>query len=419
MAAIYYYGQDGIIVDDELIEIFGLGTKEIKYSDKIGKNVFDMVGFVFRNNKTLVVFPKNYYDSSYINLLNKSHQELSQDIRLLFGVIKKYCETENTSASAGSYMGANAGYDSDYPFKPFYEVYEYYQKYGLYKEKETKIVEGTSWKIDWKSTISKANKIISGGNLIFSPLYVSKKNYNAVFITECMAFIIDHTIENYHDFLCMKKTGSKSKFDFLNNIDYVLMQLKISENTVFKDVNKKLVRSMIEFFEEHRGKARGGYTHVKIRYFDMIWEKMVASFINKHFVGIDSSTGAALFDVFLQTSMISFEDKTYNDIDDSWHHFSIHIDHLAYVYDKLYILDSKYYTSVNNLNYKQLAYNEILRYHYPGIVEINNILLLPGIEHVDNHFSYSAGYIGSRTIGTKIVEQFLSPKNIMEDYLRQ
>ena len=29
MAAIYYYGQDGTVVDDELTRIFGLGTKEI------------------------------------------------------------------------------------------------------------------------------------------------------------------------------------------------------------------------------------------------------------------------------------------------------------------------------------------------------------------------------------------------------
>ena len=106
MAAIYYYGQDGTVVDDELTRIFGLGTKEIRYSYKLRKNVFDMVGFVFKNNMTLVVFPKNYYGNSYIDLLNKSHQELNQDVRLLFGVIKKYCETEKTSASAGSYMGA-------------------------------------------------------------------------------------------------------------------------------------------------------------------------------------------------------------------------------------------------------------------------------------------------------------------------
>lgn len=417
MAAIYYYGQDGTVVDDELTRIFGLGTKEIRYSDKLRKNVFDMVGFVFKNDMTLVVFPKNYYENSYIDLLNKSHQELNQDVRLLFGVIKKYCETEKTSASAGSYMGADDGYDSDYPFKPFYEVYEYYQKYGLYKEKETKVVESASGKINWKSTISKANKIISGGNLIFSPFYVSKKNFNTVFITDCMAFIIDHTIDNYHDFLCMKKTSAKPKVDFLMNIDYVLMQLKISQNTVFKDVHKNLINSMIEFFEEYKEKARGGNTHVKIRYFDMIWQKMIAAYINKHFSGIDTSTGEAIFDKSLKISVISFKDQTYDDIDDSWHHFSIDIDHLAYENNKLYIFDSKYYTNISDLNYKQLAYNEILRYHYPGTTEINNILLLPGEDHADSHFSYSSGYVGCRTIGTKIIEQFLSPKSVMEDYL--
>ena len=174
---------------------------------------------------------------------------------------------------------------------------------------------------------------------------------------------------------------------------------------------------MIGFFEEYKVKARGGNTHVKIRYFDMIWQKMIAAYINKHFSGIDASTGEALFDKSLKISVISFRDQTYNDIDDSWHHFSIDIDHLAYDNNKLCIFESKYYTNISELNYKQLAYNEILRYHYPGTIEINNILLLPGEEHADSHFSYSSGYVGSRTIGTKIIEQFLSPKSVMEDYL--
>lgn len=78
---------------------------------------------------------------------------------------------------------------------------------------------------------------------------------------------------------------------------------------------------------------------------------------------------------------------------------------------------SKYYGVITELNYKQFAYNEILRYYYPGIVEINNILFLPGDEKSDLHFSLSSRYIGTRTMGTKIIEQYLPIRKIMEDYL--
>ena len=232
-----------------------------------------------------------------------------------------------------------------------------------------------------------------------------------------MAFIIDYTIDFFSDFLTMRKAGLRTKFDYLNNVDYVLKQLNLNQSLVFKDVHKHLIQSMIEFFEQLKGKGKGGRVHVKIRYFDMIWQKMIGTYINRHFAGIDPGSGAAVFDESLQCSSMVFADTTYSDIDDSHHHFEIDIDHVALANNILYIFDSKYYTDITKLNYKQFSYNEILRYHYPGIVEMDNILILPGEEHADLHFSLSPNYIGTRTIGTKIIEQFLPPKRIMEDYL--
>lgn len=414
MGAIYYYGQDGEIVDDGLIKLFGLGTKEIRYSDKLDANIFDIVGFVYKENKILVVFPKHYYNKADIDRFNQTNINLGSDIKLLYNVIKKYGKTKNTTFS---YLGAVDGYDADYPFKPFYEVYDYFQKYGIYKEKETRVVKGTTGKVSWKDTLRKSNKIISGGNLIFSPFYVSKKNFNEVFLTECMAFIIDYTIDFFNAFLSMKKTGIKYKFDFLNNIDYVLMQLKMSQSNAFKDSQKQLIQSMIEFFEQFRGKANGGRVHVKIRYFNMIWQCMIARYINRHFVSIDATKGAAVFDEKIDNSTVYFADTTFKDIDKSYHRFQIDVDHIAFVNNILYIFDSKYYADISKLNYKQFSYNEILRYHYPGVVEIANILLLPGEEHSELHFSLSDKYVGPRKIGTKIIEQFLPPKKVMQDYL--
>ena len=417
MSAIYYYGQDGEIADQNLIKIFGLGTRELRHSDKLDADVFDVVGFVYKDNKILVVFPKHYYSKADIDRFNQSGISLSYDIKLLYNVIKKYGETENTNAVARSYLGAKDGYSADYPFKPFYEVYDYFQKYGIYKEKEIRIIEGTSGRVSWKDTIRKSNKIISGGNLVFSPFYTYKKNYNDVFLTECMAFIIDYTIDFFSDFLTMKKTGVRYYFDFPNNIDYVIRQLNLHQSRMFKDTQKHLVKSMIEFFEQFKGKSKGGKVHVKIRYFDMIWQCMISKYLNRHFAGIDPCNGAAVFDEGLSNSVISFSQKRFTDIDLSHNNFYIDVDHIAYEDDVLYIFDSKYYSAINDLNYKQLSYNEILRYHYPGVVEIDNILILPGTDGADLHFAYAPDYVGTRTIGTKIIEQFIMPKKVMEDYL--
>ena len=418
MSSIYYYGQDGLVATDDLVKKFNLGPKEIKYSHKSGSYYFDFVGFIFHDNCILTVFPKHYLQESTLNTLNATHTEIHRDIKLLFDVIQHYQEKEKSNASAKAYIGSLAGYDSDYPFKAFFEVYSYFQKYGLYKETENKVVAGTRGKIAWKSTIAKSSKIISEGNLIFSPFYVYKKNYNSVFLTECMAFIIDHTIEAFHDFISMQKTGIKTNFDFIRNIDYVLAQLRVNLNIAFKDVNRKLILSMIEFFEQYGCRSSGGDYHIEIRYFDMIWQKMMQSYLNKHFIGIDMVTGYANFDTNATKGIVEFENRRFGDIDDSSHKFYIDVDHLAFDNGYLYLFDSKYYSNVDNLNYKQLAYIEILRYHYHGMKEMYNILFLPGNKKDEQHFCYSSKYVGPRTMGTSIKEQYLETKQLMEDYLK-
>ena len=165
------------MVSDEIRSTFKLGTQEMEYSEPLKRDVFNIVGFVFQNEKVLVVFPKHYITRDRLNELNHSHEESVEDIKLLYAVIKKYCEKENTSASAKSYLGFldDKKYESDYPFAAFYEIYEYYQKYGLYREKENLVKKNEKGKISWKNTMQKSQKIISGGNLIFAPIYASKK----------------------------------------------------------------------------------------------------------------------------------------------------------------------------------------------------------------------------------------------------
>ncbi len=419
---VYYYGQDGEIVSDEIKRIFKLGTQEMEYSDNLRKDVFNVVGFVFQKEKILVIFPKHFMEYSEIVHLNESHLESKTETRLLYEVIKKYSESENTTATARKYIGAigEAKYESDYPFAPFFEVYEYYQKYGLYREKDIQIKNKGTGKVAWKQTIQKSQKIISGGNLLFSPLYVYKKNFRHVFVTECMEFVIGYTLDFFHDFLNLQNPNfGKPQFDYFSNIDYVIAQLNKAKGEVFKDVQKKLIQSLIDFFVQYKTTSYGGKTHVKIRHFNMVWQKMVGAYLNRHFIGMDESRTLAKFDASITESSVRFEDMTFNDIDDSHHNFSIDIDHAAFEDDELYIFDSKYYSNANDLNYKQFAYNEILRYVHEGLRAINNVLLLPGRMDSGLHFSLSDKYIGEsrKDVGCKIIEQYLNPIDIMKDYV--
>ncbi len=418
---LYYYGQDGEAVPEYIEELFGLGTQEIEYSDQLKANVFHIVGFVFREKNMLAVFPKHYYELHEIEKLNQTNLEAVDDIRLLFHVIKKYSETERTTASAQTYMGADGSdrYDADYPFAPFYELYDYFRTYGLYREKENKIISGGSGKISWNTTLHKSQKIISGGNLLFVPLYVNKKNDRQVFITECMAFVIDYTIDYFHSFFSMKKTGLKiAEFDYFRNIDYICSKLREAKHEVFKDMHKKLVQILIDFFVQYKEKSTGGSVHVKIRHYDMVWQKMTAQYLNRHFAGVNPLNHAAQFDLSLKTSAVQFSAQTHR-ADASHHGFAISLDHMAYADHILYIFDSKYYKALDQLNYKQLAYGEILRCYYPDLEEMHNILILPGRERADIHFSFAPAYVGNRRIGTKIVEQYIEPQIIMNDYLAE
>lgn len=417
MGMSYYYGIDGTIADRTIMSLFNLGTKELRYSSKLNSDVYNFVGFVFSGNNALVVFPKHYYESVNIRVLNSTNFEQKADIKLLYDVIQKY----NSTFNAQRYIGnkKDCEYEADYPFASFYSVYDYYNKYGLFMKTNTNIVPNGSGKVSWKDTIRKSQKIISAGNIIFVPLYKQKKNNQSVFLTDCMAFIIDYTIENYSSLINLKTTGyQRSKFDYFSNIDYVIQQLRKCQSEMFKDSQKRLVQNMIDFFVQYKSKGYGGTRKIKINNFKMVWQDMIEHYLNKHFIGFDETTNSLMIDESKNSSVIKFNNGVYNDIDSSDHHFSIDVDHIAYDNNELYIFDSKYYTGVYNLNYKQYAYNEILRYRFPNAEHIYNALILPGVSTCSNtHFEIAPEYAGERTIGNKIIEQYFIPKNIMIDYL--
>ena len=143
-------------------------------------------------------------------------------------------------------------------------------------------------------------------------------------------------------------------------------------------------------------------------------------YINRHFVSMSPDGNAVLFNIAQKRAPIKFNDKSFEDIDSSPHHFSIDIDHVGVDSNtkSLYLFDSKYYSSVDDLNYKQFSYNMIFA-HKDKNFTIYSVLLLPGPNHSQLHFQLSPAYAGKWTNGIKIIEQYVNPMEVMKDYLSE
>jgi hypothetical protein len=197
-------GQDGAKTfelakkDFELVQ--GLDTRFVQKS--IDLEVYDFVGLVCKKNKTLVVFPKHFYAEKNISNLEFQNNQTENDIHLLFDVIHKYIT--NKKFSAIRYAGDKVEFESDYPFSSFFSIYNYFQQFGIYREQIIKTKAGYNGKVSWKDTIRKSTKVYSNGNIVYFPLYVKQSKSKQVFISDCMAFAIDYTLERFPFLFSMK-----------------------------------------------------------------------------------------------------------------------------------------------------------------------------------------------------------------------
>ncbi len=202
------------------------------------------------------------------------------DIRLLFDVLFTH-QVRNVS----QYIGSLVDYESNFPFKSFYAIYAYYLKYGLYHEMHTITKPGLKGKIDWKDTIRKSNTVISENNLIYLPLYSKEIRRNDVFLGECMAFAIGYTLRHYSLFISGRfPTINLNQFNFFANKEYTLARLKKVYTELFKDIDKKLVRDLIEFYSLV---PEGGNITIKHYNFELIWESIVEKYLNTFFKGVN------------------------------------------------------------------------------------------------------------------------------------
>ncbi|MBR0427797.1 MAG: LlaJI family restriction endonuclease [Clostridia bacterium] len=411
----FIYGKDG----GEIHYDIELKNSDKRYDKKNEKEVYDFVGFIIQKDKILTVFPKYFF--------NDKKELKKEDVTLLFNVISKYASEHRKDNEAYKYIGYKKNFESDYPFEDFYSIYDYYKKYGVYKDEEKVIKPNSNGKISWKDTIRRSNVLISNNNMMFLPIYTKKNSFKKDFIGECMTYVINYTIRNFSYFINLNPIHvSGYKLDFIANKDYTIKQLRQCKNSVFKDHQKKLVNSLIDFFEKFDEKSSGGNIHFKINYFKYVWEKMVEKYLNDYFVEVDKKNKKLVFsENKINKNLFSKETfcigkSTYEDVDNNKLRY-LEPDHYGKEKKIIYVFDSKYYQYQEKdltTNYKQIAYTFLLgNKQNSGEEEIYSALIFPGEERYALHIELNDDFAQMKPGCNFIIEQYLDVRKVMENYL--
>ena len=394
--------------------IQGLDTRFIKKQKD--REVFDFVGLINSKDSSLAVFPKHFFSVEQLKKIEYDDIQINEDIQLLFDTIYKYMS--NRRSEANSFAGQHVEFESDYPFSSFFMIYRYFQQFGIYKENYTHTRVGYNGKISWKETIKNSTKVISQGNIIHLPLYIKQNKSKQVFISDCMSFAIDYTLDRFSYLFIMPKTNNlASKFDYLNNLEYVINRLNTTKNSVFKDLNKNLIQDLIDFFTGlDENKNTGGDIHVKVKYFNLVWEKMIEDYLNNHFLGLNNNE--LIFSDNKIKSEYKFSRGNFK-IDESENNFEIKPDHYFIDKNLQFIFDAKYYNKLKKFNYKQFSYHEILKHKIAKEKTISALIVPSESSESSNvHFLLDDKFIGEDGVKTKIILQKIKIKDVMRSYVK-
>jgi len=395
-------------------EIGDIGLKE--NNSYISK----FVGFILKKDKCLFSFPKHYFSPSilqqYQPIQNVDKLSLHNDIKLLFRVIQKTAVKKSARS-----IGVHNDINSSYPLYHFFEVYHYFLNYGLYTNEHEIKMAGYSGKIDWKHTMIKSPLIVSNNNLLYMPMIMKKKINEHTFISKCMAYVIDSTADFLSLLIHIRRTNLEFRDVNWNNNSNVIQYLRELKQSIFKDKQKKLVDSLIKFFENENKGTRS--ISIKTRNFDLIWEEMIEFYLQHYFKRINEN-GYIQFSKDKNAKKKPFKKRIfYPDIQGSKGR-SIEPDYYLVEENERYIFDGKYYNEVSELNYKQIAYYFLLKHceSKSDPLITYNILILPTHRETNDennyvmHFQLNPLFNKDET-NFSVKEQYCNMKNIMQCYL--
>lgn len=410
--------QDGKPISDKIIHQFELGGRDFRavYDEKSNKiiNRSNFVGIVRKNKSILISLPKHYAKIDAFNSLPYS-QKVSE-IRLITKSILEFNRNPEYR-----FYAKQKDIQSDFALAAFYRIYDYYQTYGLYHEERHQLVRGFRGNISWKKTLKRSQKILGGGNLIFTPFYVNKKREDENLITQAMIFAINYTVQLFSDFIDLPDNSGISDrgvdMNILLNKEKVISQLCVLRNQSFKDIDKALLTNLIVFLRQANENSYAG-AFIKQYTYANLWEKAVERYLNYHFEGIDDQK--LIFSEQKHTQKVGFQkisENNYNLVHPDWR---LEPDH--YWNDKKnniqYIFDSKYYITLSDLNHKQLAYHFLFRNRAASTIDA---LIMPeeGQTKTDKYVELNDEWLPLADQGISILLTHLHTKDVLKCFVEE
>lgn len=363
------------------------------------RKTINFVGIIIKRNDVLMSFPKKCH------LNNETENEQIELIKKILHLFSK--EKLNN-------IGVNQYDYNNFPIRAYYYILSYFKKYGLYKQKEIKYNKDFIGNIDWYKTINASLKILQTNGIIFYPFIVKSSENVNVFISYCMDLVLYDAVQ-YSTFI-EEIYRYKNKYNHLLNISFemIINELKKIRNNYFKDIEKKLINNLIQYFE-WKSSNLGIFRFVTTT-FEYYWEQIVMSFLNHNNINI-------INDKMIISKKIASDGIYVIDSDDieskltiaqnNTRKFKIKYDHIKIdsITKEIYLFDSKYYDKIEVLNYKQMVYHYNLQSKYKNYKIING-LILPTSDKYSSRIHVDRSDIDN----VKIVEHYLNIKELINNY---
>jgi hypothetical protein len=368
------------------------------------KTVFNFVGFLVNDdNDVFTVFPKNFMV-----------EDINNDSNTLFNLISE-CFHGRTNSYLGSEYGEN--FKSNYPFASFFGVYDHFLRFGLHFEDRIFVKPNIGGKINWKETIRLSEKFVSNNQISIFPMFYERKYYFSSFLTECMIFVINYTIEKFGVFIGLEKidSGGSESF-FFEDKSLVIEYLYLLRHQTFKDSLLMLIDHLINFFSELN---EGGSYYFKHYVFSSIWEKMVKIYLKTYFKGIEHDK--IVFGEKRREEVKFSKVGFYPNLANSNNYFSP--DYYYSEDDTQFIFDAKYYNKIDGMDYKQISYYIFLNEYRDNASDskkyskTHSALILPGEKRESKiHFKMNPKF-NLTNKNLVISEEYLNIREIIGFYL--
>ncbi|MEH7885120.1 hypothetical protein V7654_12465 [Bacillus sp. JJ1609] len=411
----YLIVQDGTLLKSDLEKKF---KRYFTYRDIRSNNIGDyinFVGFIFTEEEALVSFPKHFFSEESLSKINRDNLNVDIYLDLLFKIIQKNISRENKRL-----LEVKQEINKGYPFEAFSAIYQYYQKYNLFTQERNNKKFGYSGKILWKDTFKKSPLVLNQGNLLYLPPVMQDRVSDFVFISKCMAYVINTTLDTFHFLFKLPLVSLEYRDINFSNKEKIINHLRDIKSHLFKDIHLRLIEDLITFFKnEHHGSK---HYEIKIYSFHLIWEDMVRYYLNNHFSKINNETEEIIFNS-RDNKKLNFQKREF-ELDSRKKNkgvktYRIEPDYFLDEVDNRYIFDAKYYSELDKLDYKQVAYYFLLEnFKNDKKLKIYNALFLPTSKSgfMKIHFHLDKEHSGVEE-GFKIMEYYLNMREILQVYV--